>query len=274
MTARTTTEDLGRHVYGLGIIALAAVMVDWRSFDSGQPVPKWLPFYFPVAMAAAVFLLAAGASVEWRRFAAWGAAALAAYDALVVAVVMDGRIVFLHYDNYGAYTGIAEPVALAAAALIIYAASADLDAGRAARLMRIGQIVFGVCAVFFGIAHFVYMNMTAPLIPKFLPPSQEFWGYATGVFHIAGGLAIIANIWARLAAILLTVMYALFTFMVHLLDGDRQSQRSFHLERERREYCADRRRLGRRGFAGATEGVRRGASPAPPSHSPPRPHRS
>jgi uncharacterized membrane protein len=216
MTARTTTQDLGRHVYGLGIIALALVMLAWGAFDSGQPVPKTLPFYSALVMAASVFLLATGASVEWRRFAAWGAGALAAYYALVVAVVMDGRIVFLHYDNYGAYTGIAEPVALAAGGLIIYAMTADIDAARAARLMHIGQIVFGVCAVFFGIAHFVYMNMTAPLIPKFLPPSQEFWGYATGVFHIAGGLAIIANVWARLAAILLTVMYASFTFMVHL----------------------------------------------------------
>ena len=216
MTARTTTQDLGRHVYGLGIMALALVMLAWGSFNSGEPVPKWLPFYYPVMAAAAVFEFAAGASVQWRRFAAWGAAALAIYYALVVAVVMDGRIVFLHYDNYGAYTGIAEPVALAAAALIVYAMNADIDDARAARLMRIGQIVFGICAVFFGIAHFVYMNMTAPLIPKFLPPSQEFWGYATGVFHIAGGLALIANIWARLAAILLTVMYASFTFLVHL----------------------------------------------------------
>jgi hypothetical protein len=38
-----------------------------------------------------------------------------------------------------------------------------------------------------------------------------FWGYATGVFHIAGGLAIIANIRARLAATLLATMYTIFT---------------------------------------------------------------
>ena len=58
------------------------------------------------------------------------------------------------------------------------------------------------------------MGATAPLIPQWLPPSQVFWGYATGVFHILGGLAIIAGIQARLAAILLTVMYALFIPLV------------------------------------------------------------
>jgi uncharacterized membrane protein YphA (DoxX/SURF4 family) len=49
-----------------------------------------------------------------------------------------------------------------------------------------------------------------------LPPSQEFWGYATGIFHIAGGLALVTGIQARLAAILLTIMYSSFTPLVHV----------------------------------------------------------
>jgi len=60
------------------------------------------------------------------------------------------------------------------------------------------------------------MNLTAPLVPKWLPPSQDFWAYATGVAHIAAGLAILSGVRARLAAILLTVMFASFTFLVHL----------------------------------------------------------
>ena len=87
-------------------------------------------------------------------------------------------------------------------------------AARAARLTRIARIAFGVSAVLFGLAHFVYMNYTAPLVPTWLPPSQEFWGYATGVFHIAGGLAIVAGIRARLAAVLLAAMYASFIPLV------------------------------------------------------------
>ena len=70
--------------------------------------------------------------------------------------------------------------------------------------------------VLFGGAHFVYMDLTAPLVPKWLPPNGEFWGYATGVAHIAGGLAILSGVQARLAAILLTVMYAAFTPLVHI----------------------------------------------------------
>jgi uncharacterized membrane protein YphA (DoxX/SURF4 family) len=60
------------------------------------------------------------------------------------------------------------------------------------------------------------MNLTAPLVPKWLPPGPEFWAYATGVAHIAAGIAILTGVQARLAAILLTVMFASFTPLVHI----------------------------------------------------------
>jgi uncharacterized membrane protein len=101
-----------------------------------------------------------------------------------------------------------------------------MDPGLAARLARVGQLAFGVCAVIFGGAHFVYMEQTAPLVPKWLPPTQEFWAYATGIGHIAGGLAILLNMQARLAAILLAAMYASFIPLVFVptLLADPSSQ--------------------------------------------------
>ena len=80
----------------------------------------------------------------------------------------------------------------------------------------LAELTFGVCAVLFGGAHFFYMNLTVPLVPKFLPPSQLFWAYATGIGHIAAGLAILTGVQARLAAIILTVMYGSFTPLVHV----------------------------------------------------------
>ncbi len=161
-------------------------------------------------------MLVAGAAVLWRRTRAWGAAALSVYFALIVVVLMNGRVLLGHYADYGPYESIAIELAIASGALILYAANANIDAALASRLTRVGQVTFGVCALVFGGAHFVYMNLTAPLVPKWLPPSQEFWGYATGLAHMAAGVAIVTGVRARLAAILLTIMFASFTPLVHV----------------------------------------------------------
>lgn len=207
---------IGRRFYGLAIMASAIVCLAFGAFDPGQPVPMDFPLRAVLAHAVATFMLVAGAAVEWRRTAAWGAAALAAYYGLVVVILMNGRVVLAHDAEFGSYSGAAEQAAVAAGALIVYAANAKIDANLAARLTRMGQLAFGACALLFGGAHFFYMNLTAPLVPKWLPPSQEFWAYATGMGHIAAGVAILTGVQARVAAILLTAMYASFTPLVHL----------------------------------------------------------
>ena len=214
MTAGKTTMAFGGRAYGLGVMALGMVCLAWGNFDPGQPVPMDFPDRTALAYAAAAFMFVAGVAVVWRRTAAWGAAALTAYYALIVVILMDGRVVLAHYAEFGTYSDVAEQLAIAAGGLIVYAASAKIDADLAARLTRLGQLAFGVCALIFGGAHFVYMNLTAPLVPQWLPPSQVFWGYATGVGQIAAGVAILTRVQARLAAILLTAMYASFALLV------------------------------------------------------------
>lgn len=216
MNADEPAMLIGWRVYGLGIIALAAVSLVLGDFDPGQPVPDGLPGRTGLAYAAATFMLVAGTAVEWRRTAAFGAAALTAYYALVVVVLMNGRLMLAHAAEFGSYSGAAEQLAIAAGGLIVYAATAPIGVPVAARLTRYGQLAFGVGAVLFGGAHFFYMRLTAPLVPSWLPPTQEFWGYATGIGHIAAGVAILTGVQARLAAILLTVMFASFTPLVHV----------------------------------------------------------
>ena len=206
---------VGTRVFGLGVIALALVCLAWGDFDFGQPVPKNFPARAVMGYAVAVFMLVTGAAIEWRRTVRWGAAALTLYFAIVVALLMNVPVVVANYSEYGSYSGVAAQIAVAAGAMIIYAGSVN-DSPAAARLTHLGQRVFGVCAVLFGGAHFFYMAITVSWVPKWVPPSQEFWAYATGIFHIAGGVALLIGVQARLAAILLTAMYALFTPLVHV----------------------------------------------------------
>jgi uncharacterized membrane protein YphA (DoxX/SURF4 family) len=231
-TSEKTTMTFGRRVYGVGVMAMGVVCLVWGDFIQGQPVPKGFPARTALAYAVGAFLVVAGAAVAWRRTAAWGAAALTAYYTVIVVLLMDGHLLLKHYAEYGMYSGAAEQVGIAAAGLIVYAASykrgyvpgfvandaagADLGDGMARRLTRLGQMAFGVCAVLFGGAHFVYMNLTAPLVPKWLPPTQVFWGYATGICFVAAGVAMVTGVKARLTAVLLTAMLGSFTVLVHV----------------------------------------------------------
>jgi uncharacterized membrane protein len=212
----------GRWVWALGIVAIGLAGLAFGDFDPGQAAPAWLPGRTLLAYAANIFLAIAGAAVLWRRTAAPAAAALGAYYIVVVAVLMDGRGILAHPTTFGAYSNLSYQLAIGAAALVLFAGCADIAPVRAARLAQAGRTIFGVCALFFGGAHFVYLNLTAPLVPEWLPPSQVFWAYATGAAHIAAGLAILTGVQARRAAILLTIMFASFTPLVHLrlLFGD------------------------------------------------------
>jgi uncharacterized membrane protein YphA (DoxX/SURF4 family) len=215
MTAEKTTRAFGSRVYGLGVMAVGIASVAFGDFDPGQPVPGNFPARTALAHAAGAFLVVAAAAVEWRRTAVWGAAALTFYYALIVVILMNGRLLLTNYAVFGTYENIAIQLAIAAGGLIVYASTAMIDAAVAARLMRLGRLAFGVCALVFGGAHFVYMNLTAPLVPKWLPPTQEFWGYVTGFGFLAAGVAILSGVQARLAAILLTAMLASFALLVH-----------------------------------------------------------
>jgi len=216
MTAEKTTTVLGWRVYGLGVMALGLVCLALGDFHPGQPVPKDFPDRTFLAYLVAAFMLVAGAAIEWRRTLLWGASAITAYYALVVVILLNGRVLLAHYTEFLPYESLAIQLAITAGGLIVYASNAKIDAALAARLTRVGQWAFGICALIFGTAHFVYMSLTAPLVPKWLPPTQEFWAYATGIGHIAAGVAILTGVQARLAAILLTVMFVSFTVLVHV----------------------------------------------------------
>jgi uncharacterized membrane protein len=215
MTAEKTRMAFGWRVYGLGVMAVGIASLAFRDFDPGQPMPEKFPGRTVLAYAAGAFMVVAAAAVEWRRTAAWGAAALTVYYALFVVILMNGRLLLTDYAVFVTYENVAMQLAIAAGGLIVYATTAKIDPILSERLTRVGQLAFGVCSLVFGVAHFVYMNFTAPLVPKWLPPTQAFWGYATGVCFVAAGIAILTGVQARLSAILVTVMLASFGLLAN-----------------------------------------------------------
>ncbi|MDP3745580.1 MAG: DoxX family membrane protein [Phenylobacterium sp.] len=203
----------GVRIYGLGAILLGVVGLVWADFlMQWQPVPKDIPLRLPLAHLSAAALLVAGAAVQARRSAVFGAAALTIMY-LTWVVLLHAPRVAGHPTNIGAWNGVAEISALAAAGLVGFASLSSHS--RAAGLSRAGQLIFGLCPLVFGLAHFTYADFTASMAPAWIPPNQLFWAYATGACHVAAGLGILSGVQARLAARLLSVMFAGFVILLH-----------------------------------------------------------
>jgi uncharacterized membrane protein YphA (DoxX/SURF4 family) len=205
----------GIRVYALAAIWLGIVGLVWDDFALvWQPVPAGVPGRAVLAYLVGALLALGGAALLWKRFAALGAIILTTLYALNVLLLHVPKVI-AHPLSFSPYSGVAEQLALVAGGLIAVAATAKIDDALAPRLAFLGRIAFGVCAVWFGLVHFHYPVDTASYIPKWLPPNQLFWAYATGVAHIAAGLAILSGVFSRLAAYLLTAMYLVFQALIH-----------------------------------------------------------
>jgi uncharacterized membrane protein len=79
--------------------------------------------------------------------------------------------------------------------------------------IRIAQILFGVAVIPVGLGHIFYVEISASLIPAWMP-FRTGLAYLTGFGQIACGLAVLFSFLPRAAALFETGMLALFAFLV------------------------------------------------------------
>ena len=207
---------IGRHVYGLGAAALGVVTLGFRAIsEDWLPVPPHMPGCSILAYAAAAVLVLAGLAINLPRTAAVAALVLAALFVAGMAVFELPHWVLKPAD-WGGWQAIAESTAMALGAVLAWTQTPGVGETRAPAARRIARWGFGACLLVFGTSHFVYARFTASLVPAWLPPSQLFWTYLTGAAQIAAGLAMLSGVQARLAAMLLTAMYVIFSLLVHI----------------------------------------------------------
>jgi uncharacterized membrane protein YphA (DoxX/SURF4 family) len=203
-------------VYGFGAVVLGITGLVWGDFAVvWQPASNGFSGPTPWGYAVAVLPLLAGLAMQWQRGAFFGALALFVPYCLAI-IFFDVPRGFAHPSEFGAWYGVLENLALAAGALITCTFYARLEPATAERLARIARLIFGICLIYFGLAHHFYLANTVSMVPAWLPPGRTFWAYATGAGHVAAGIAIISGIYARLGAMLLTAMFILFTILVHV----------------------------------------------------------
>jgi uncharacterized membrane protein YphA (DoxX/SURF4 family) len=203
---------MGRHVYGLGAAALGSVELVFGAFSADWvPVPPALPGYQLLLYGSAGLLILAGLAIQVPRTAAIAALALAAFFAGWTLVLLLPHAL-ADPATWVSWQGVAENAAMALGGVL----ASGVGATQMPALVRAARLAFGLCLLVFGISHFFYAGFTAALVPAWLPPSQLFWAYATGVAQLAAGLAMLSGVKARLAATLLTAMYLGFGLLVHL----------------------------------------------------------
>jgi uncharacterized membrane protein len=205
----------GIRIYGLAAVALGLVGLVWAEFAAPwQPVPPEVPARATLALMTALAFIGGGAALQWRRTARPGALLLAALYA-VFALLWARRVIGFP-AIFGTWSGMAEPVALVAAALIAFARLGPQASIGAARLALGGRLVFGLCLVAFGTAHLIYVIETAAMVPAWMPGGTRLWALITGFCHLLAGLALLSGVQAKLAARLLTLMFIGFGLLVWL----------------------------------------------------------
>lgn len=210
----------GQTVFAATMIALGILGLIKRDFAAlWQPVPKNVPGRELLIFLCAMVPLASGIGLLSKRGAAAAARVLLAYLLLWLLVLRVPRIfISLTVDVWWATC---QTAVITSAAWVLYAWFATdwdrhyLGFATGNNGVRIARILYGFALIPFGLAHFMYLKVTADLVPGWLP-AHVLWAYFTGYTFIVAGVAILTGVSARLAVVLSAVQMGLFTLLVWL----------------------------------------------------------
>lgn len=208
---------------GHALLALTLIAFGIQGFITADFAQLWRPAFRNVpAREALVYLcsvvsLGCGIGLVVRRTAAAASRVLLGFFVAWLAL-MRLPILFVAFA-VNTWWACAQTSAMTGAAWVLYVwLGGDHDARRVgfaagSGSVRIAQSLYGIGLIPFGIAHFLYMQNTAPLVPAWLPWHTAF-GYFTGAAFIAAGLAAISGVLARIAVALSALQIGLFTVLI------------------------------------------------------------
>jgi len=208
-----------RLFFALTLIAIGVIgIVGGQIGAIWQPVPKTMPGREALAYACGLVSVGLGAGLLVKRAALPAAALLLAWLVAWTAVfkvpfIIRAPLVEVSYQTTG------ENLVLVAAAWVLLVSAAR---GRRKGVLNfvgggpglsIAYGLYGFSLLAFGFSHFAYLNLTAPLVPKWLP-GPAFWAYFTGSIYIVTGISMLTGIAARIGAVIAAVQIAVITLLV------------------------------------------------------------
>jgi hypothetical protein len=203
MSVSTPSWSLGRHVFGLASLAFGLITLAWHDFNG------WHPLRY-IVYAAAVAQILGGAAIQFRQLAKTGATLLGAAYLVFTLLCVPGIVAKPQiYNSWGNFF---EQFSLLTGAAIVYAHVSS--AWSPETLHRSGRILLGICAASFTLEQAFYLQATANLVPRWLPPGQMFWAVTTTVLFALAAVALLTNRAALLATRLMTMMLVIFGLLV------------------------------------------------------------
>lgn len=207
----------GRFLFAVAITAFGIQHFFFAITRAGLG-PPWTPVSHLLAFFVGVILIVGGVGVM--------AGIQVRCATIMLAVLFAVRPLLCYVPNVaanvrdpGPWTSAFELLAMGGASLVLAATSATRGPrsgnGRRPDLwLQLGQSLFAISLIVFGIQHLMYGPFVATLIPEWIP-GRLFWAYFVGVGFIATCLAIVSGKLARLAATLLGTMFFLWVVMLH-----------------------------------------------------------
>jgi hypothetical protein len=200
----------GRIVFGASAVLLGVISMMWHDSDTWQTLRQlWtLPFGTIIGGCLMAVQIAGGLAMQYPRTAHLASIVLSVVYLLFSLACVPGIIaaptVYVHYGSFF------EQFCALCGAVALYAAT-----GRnAAAFGRVARLGLALCAISFTLSQVFYLKMTASLVPKWIPPNQNFWAILTTVAFALASISLLANRQTRLALRLLTLMLALFGLLV------------------------------------------------------------
>jgi uncharacterized membrane protein len=211
-------SSLVHAIFALTMIGLGAVGLFRPDFAPvWNPVPAAIPARELFLSLGAIISITCGVGLLVPRVATIAARLLLA--TLLLWLILFRLPTFLHAPVFEACWSMFPLAVMLAAAWVLYVRFASawdymhLSFITGNNGLRIAHVLYGLCLIFFGTAHFIDLKDTLSLIPNWLP-GHLFWAYFTGCTFIAAGLAILIDFQAGLAAALSALQISLFLLLV------------------------------------------------------------
>jgi uncharacterized membrane protein YphA (DoxX/SURF4 family) len=212
--------DLGRLMIALGLLGFGALTLLYDDFGlAWQRVPDWVPARGLLAYAAGALEVAAAAALLLKRTSALAAFVLTPYTLLWV-LLLDLPPLLSNLGVESAWLSVGERTELFGGVWILAVTLArvqnitnfkHLSDDKA---LHVARVVFGLALIPVGLSQLFYPDAVA-LVPAWLP-FRTFWLDATGIGHIAAGLALVISVLPRLAAVMEAAMMTSFVLLVHV----------------------------------------------------------